>query len=49
MYLLGEANVAMVDGGAFGAPDCIRISYAASMEQLKEAVSRLKKALSQLK
>ncbi|MFY0672169.1 MAG: pyridoxal phosphate-dependent aminotransferase [Bacteroidia bacterium] len=48
MYLLSEANVALVDGGAFGAPDCIRISYAASMEQLNEAVSRLKKALGQL-
>jgi aspartate aminotransferase len=48
-YLLDKAHVAMVDGGAFGAPDCIRISYANSMEQLNEAINRLVKALGQLK
>lgn len=46
MYLLEEANVATVTGDAFGAPTCIRISYAASKEQIIEAISRIKKALS---
>ena len=46
MYLLGEANVATVTGDAFGNPDCIRFSYATSEEILKEALSRIKKALS---
>jgi len=46
MYLLEEALVATVDGGAFGNPDCIRISYAASQEQITEAIKRIKAALS---
>lgn len=46
MYLLEEALVATVDGGAFGNPDCIRISYAASQEQIIEAIKRIKNALS---
>lgn len=46
MYLLEEALVATVDGGAFGNPDCIRISYAASQEQIIEAIKRIKHALS---
>lgn len=46
MYLLEEANVATVTGDAFGTPNCIRISYAASKEQLKEAMKRIKLALS---
>jgi aspartate aminotransferase len=41
MLLLEKANVATVTGDAFGAPDCIRISYAASQENLKEAVRRI--------
>jgi aspartate aminotransferase len=45
LYLLEEAHVATVTGDAFGAPSCIRISYAASEEQLREAISRIKKAL----
>ena len=48
MYLLGKANVALVEGDAFGAPECLRISYANSLEQLEEAVSRIKTALSKL-
>lgn len=48
MYLLEKAHVALVEGDAFGAPECIRISYANNIEQLKEAVQRIKKALSQL-
>ncbi|WP_299441728.1 pyridoxal phosphate-dependent aminotransferase [uncultured Aquimarina sp.] len=45
MFLLEQANVATVTGDAFGNGNCIRISYAASTEQIKEAVSRIKKAL----
>jgi aspartate aminotransferase len=45
LYLLEEALVATVTGDAFGNPDCIRISYAASQEQLIEAVKRIKTVL----
>ena len=44
-FLLEEAHVATVTGEAFGDPNCIRISYAASQEQIIEAVKRIKKAL----
>lgn len=46
MLLLEKANVATVTGDAFGAPNCIRISYAASQEELKEAVRRIAELLS---
>ncbi|WP_275315362.1 pyridoxal phosphate-dependent aminotransferase [Tenacibaculum bernardetii] len=46
MLLLEEANVATVTGEAFGAPNCIRLSYAASELQLREAVKRIKEVLS---
>ena len=46
MYLLEEALVATVTGDAFGDPNCIRISYAASQEQLIEAIKRIKLAVS---
>ena len=46
LYLLEAALVATVTGDAFGNPNCIRISYAASQEQIIEAVSRIKKAVS---
>ena len=46
LYLLEEALVATVSGDAFGNPNCIRISYAASQEQLKEAIKRIKEVLS---
>lgn len=49
MYLLDVAHVAVVPGDAFGNPNCIRISYATSMELLEEAVLRLRMALSELK
>jgi aspartate aminotransferase len=49
MYLLEEGHVAAVGGLAFGAPECIRFSYAASDEQLVEAMRRVKKALAGLK
>ncbi|RAV29930.1 pyridoxal phosphate-dependent aminotransferase [Sinomicrobium soli] len=46
LYLLEQANVATVTGEAFGNPNCIRISYAASEEELREALRRIKEALS---
>jgi aspartate aminotransferase len=46
LYLLEYANVATVTGVAFGNPDCIRISYAASQEQIIEAIKRIKDAVS---
>jgi aspartate aminotransferase len=46
MLLLEKANVATVTGDAFGAPNCIRISYAASQEELKEAIRRISELLS---
>jgi aspartate aminotransferase len=49
IYLLNEAHVSLVDGGGFGAPNCIRISSAASDENLKEAIRRIKVALEKLK
>ena len=45
MFLLEKALVATVTGDAFGNPDCIRISYAASTEQIKKAVERIKSAV----
>ncbi|GHU90391.1 aminotransferase [Bacteroidia bacterium] len=48
MYLLEEGHVACVGGGAFGAPECIRFSYATSDENLKEAMNRVKVALAKL-
>ncbi|MFY0629916.1 MAG: pyridoxal phosphate-dependent aminotransferase [Flavobacteriaceae bacterium] len=45
LFLLEEANVATVTGDAFGAPNCIRLSYAASEDQLREAIDRIKKAV----
>ena len=46
LYLLEEAGVATVTGEAFGDSNCIRISYAASEESLKEAIRRISEALS---
>jgi aspartate aminotransferase len=48
LYLLDKAQVATVGGDAFGAPECIRISYATSDDLLVEAVRRIKKALERL-
>jgi aspartate aminotransferase len=48
MYLLNNAHVALVSGDAFGTPNCVRISYAASEENLIEAGKRIKLALSKL-
>ena len=49
MYLLNKAHVALVSGAAFGNPECIRISYAATDEKLIEAAKRMKEKLAQLK
>ena len=47
-YLLEYAHVSTVGGDAFGAPDCIRLSYATSEENITEALSRIKRAIEQL-
>lgn len=49
MYLLHTAHVSTVMGSAFGNDNCIRLSFATSMGKLKEAVTRIRKALSELK
>ena len=49
MYLLEEAHVACVGGASFGAPECIRMSYATSDENIVEAIRRIKEALAKLK
>jgi aspartate/methionine/tyrosine aminotransferase len=46
--ILSDVNVAVVPGEAFGAPQCIRISYATSDEKIVEAMRRIKKALDML-
>ncbi len=48
IYILEKARVAVVGGEGFGAPKCIRLSYAASDEELKEACTRMKEALARL-
>ena len=45
LFLLEEALVATVTGDAFGNPNCIRISYAASQDQIIEAITRIKNCL----
>ncbi len=49
VFLLEEGRVGLVPGDAFGSPDCIRISYAASEEVLEEAMKRIKEAIVKLK
>ena len=44
-FFLDKAEVAMVPGSAFGVPGCMRISFATSMENLKESIKRIKKLL----
>lgn len=48
MYLLHQAHISTVNGGAFGNNKCIRISFATSMEKLEEAMKRMAEALSKL-
>jgi aspartate aminotransferase len=49
MYLLNKAQVSTVTGDAFGEPECIRISFANSMDNIEKGFARIKKALSELK
>lgn len=49
MYLLDKAHVSLVPGGAFGDDRCIRLSYAASEKELREALKRIKEALLRLR
>jgi aspartate aminotransferase len=49
LYLLEEANVALVPGGAFGDDNHIRLSYAASIDEIKKGVERISEALNKLK
>lgn len=49
MYLLNTAHVSSVMGEAFGDPDCVRFSFANSLEKIEEAWKRIKEALSKLK
>jgi len=49
MYLLNTAHVSTVTGRAFGEPDCIRISFATSMDKIEEAMKRISTALAALK
>src|SRR5574344_480130 len=49
LYLLDIAHVATVGGDAFGDPNCFRMSYATSDENIKEALKRIKEALGRLK
>lgn len=48
LYILEDAHVSVVTGEAFGDPDCIRLSYAASEADLREAMSRIKTSLGKL-
>ena len=48
MYILSDAKIAAVPGSAFGAEGFLRLSYATSMDNLKEGVSRLKESLKKL-
>lgn len=49
LWLLDSAHVSLVPGGAFGEDKCVRLSYAASEKDLREALGRIKKALETLK
>ncbi len=46
LIILEEAHVALVDGDAFGAPECLRISYSLSEDKIREAMRRIKALLS---
>ena len=49
LYILNEAHVSLVAGSAFGAPNSVRLSYAASDQELVEALKRIKEAVEKLK
>ena len=48
-YLLEEAHVAVVSGSAFGCPECIRLSYAISTEEIVESMRRIKSVIEKLR
>ncbi len=48
MFLLNEAHVSLVDGSAFGAPNCLRLSYATSDENITRAVAKISQAVAKL-
>ena len=48
IYILDHAHVSLVTGEAFGDPNCVRLSYAASEEDLREAIRRIKEVLAKL-
>ncbi|MEM9389754.1 MAG: aminotransferase class I/II-fold pyridoxal phosphate-dependent enzyme, partial [Bacteroidota bacterium] len=49
IYILEKAHVSLVSGAAFGNPDCVRLSYAASEENLKVAIKRISKVLAKFR
>lgn len=49
LYILENAHVSLVLGDAFGDPNCVRLSYAASEEDLKKALTSIKEVLARLK
>jgi len=49
LYLLDVAHVACVGGDSFGAPDCIRLSYATSDDNIREALRRIREAVARLR
>lgn len=49
LYMLEQAHVSLVPGGAFGDENCVRLSYAASENDLREALKRIKEALAKLR
>ena len=49
MFMLEKAHVSMVSGGAFGDEKCVRLSYAASEKDLREAMKRMKETLAKVK
>ncbi len=48
LYILAEGHVAIVSGSAFGADECVRLSYAASESELRESVERIREAVAKL-
>ena len=48
MYLLEDAHVSIVNGKAFGAPDCVRLSFANSTENIAKGLDKIEKALKEL-
>ena len=47
-YILEKAHVAIVPGGAFNAPKCVRIAYTNSLDKIREGLDRMEKALGEL-